>query len=73
MSTINQLRCKIKSFKELKAQMESIEQWMVEYKKNKRADVFKEVKRPCKEFCFSTGILKGALAKGRDEVKNEQD
>lgn len=46
---------------------------MVEYKKNKRAVVLKEVKRSCKEFCFSAGILKGALAKGRDEVKNEQD
>ena len=63
----------MKSFNELKVQMESIEQWMVEYKKNKRAVVLKEVKRSCKEFCFSAGILKGALAKGRDEVKNEQD
>ena len=37
----------------------------VEAKKNERANALKEVKRLCKEFGFTAGMLKGALAKGR--------
>ena len=51
----------------LKAQMEAIQQQMVEAKKNERANALKEVKRLCKEFGFTAGMLKGALAKGRGE------
>ena len=40
---------------------------MVEAKKNERANALKEVKRLCKEFGFTAGMLKGALAKGRGE------
>ena len=36
---------------------------MVETKKNEHADALKEVKRLCKEFGFTSGMLKGALAK----------
>ena len=42
-----------------------IQQQMVEAKKNERANALKEVKRLCKEFGFTAGMLKGALAKGR--------
>ena len=38
---------------------------LVEAKKNERANALKEVKRLCKEFGFTAGMLKGALAKGR--------
>jgi hypothetical protein len=38
---------------------------MVEAKKTERANLLKEVKRPCKEFGFTAGLLKGALAEGR--------
>ena len=38
---------------------------MVEAKKNERANALKEVKRLCKEFGFTAGMLKGALAEGR--------
>ena len=38
---------------------------MVEAKKNERANALKEVKRLCKEFGFTAGMLKGALAVGR--------
>jgi len=31
----------------------------------KRANALKEVKRLCKEFGFTAGMLKGALAEGR--------
>lgn len=36
----------------------------VEAKKNERANAPKEVKFLCKEFGFTAGMLKGALAKG---------
>jgi hypothetical protein len=50
---------------ELKAEMEAIQQQMVEAKKNERANALKEVKRLCKEFGFTAGMLKGSLAEGR--------
>jgi hypothetical protein len=43
----------------------TIQQQMVEAKKNERAHALKEVKCLCKEFGFTTGMLKGALAEGR--------
>ena len=54
----------MKSYEELKPEMEAIQQQMAEAKKNKRANALKEVKRLCKEFRFTAGMLKGALAKG---------
>ena len=63
--THNQQRCEMKSYDELKAEMEAIQQQMVEAKKNERANALKEVKRLCKEFGFTAGMMKGALAKGR--------
>ena len=45
--------------------MESIQQQMVEAKKNERADALKTVKGLCKEFGFTAGMLKGSLAEGR--------
>ena len=54
-----------KSYDELKAEMEAIQHQMVEAKKNERANALKEVKRLCKEFGFTAGMSKGALAKGR--------
>ena len=55
----------MKSYDELKAEMEAIQQQMVEAKKNERANAPKEVKRLCKEFGFTAGMLKGSLAEGR--------
>ena len=40
---------------------------MVEAKKNERANALKEVKRLCREFGFTAGILKGSLAVGRQK------
>ena len=57
----------MKSCDELKAEMEAIQQKMVEAKKNEHANALKEVKCLCKEFGFTAGMLKGALAKGRGE------
>jgi hypothetical protein len=47
--------------------VKSYQQQMVEVKKSECANVLKEVKRLCKEFGFTAGMLKGALAKGRGE------
>ena len=55
----------MKSYDELKAEMETIQQQMVEAKKSERTNVLKEVKRLCKEFGFTAGMLKGLLAEGR--------
>ena len=54
----------MKSYDELKAEMEAIQQDMVGAKKT---ETLKTVKRLYKEFGFTAGMLKGALAKGRGE------
>ena len=41
---------------------------MVEAKKNKRANALKEMKRLCKEFGFTAGMLRGALVGGRKKL-----
>ena len=48
----------MKSYDELKAEMEAIHKQMVKGKKNERANALKEVKRLCKEFGFMAGSLK---------------
>ena len=57
----------MKSYDELKAEIEAIQQQMVETKKNERANAVKEVKRLCIEFGFTARMLKGALAEGRNK------
>tara|TARA_B100000780_G_scaffold264737_1_gene219615 strand:+ start:338 stop:520 length:183 start_codon:yes stop_codon:yes gene_type:complete len=55
----------MKSYDELKTEMEAIQHQMVETKKNERANALKEVKRLCKEFGFTVDMMKGALVEGR--------
>jgi uncharacterized membrane protein (DUF106 family) len=50
---------------DLKTEMEAIQQQMIEAKKNERANALKKIKRMCKKFGFTDGILKGSLAEGR--------
>lgn len=45
--------------------MKSIQQQMLEPKRNKRANALKEVKRYRKEFGVIVGMQEGALAKGQ--------
>ena len=40
-------------------------QQMGEAKQNERANALKEVKRLCKEFSFTAGMLKRSLVEGR--------
>ena len=63
--TLIQRRFVMKSYDELKAEMETIQQQMAEAKKNERTNLLKEVKRLCKEFGFTAGMLKSSLADGR--------
>ena len=58
----------MKSYDELKAEMESIQQQMFEAKKNERANALEEVKRLYKEFGFTAGMLKGSLAEVRNQI-----
>jgi hypothetical protein len=51
----------MKSYDELKAEMETIQQQIAEAKKSERTNVLKEAKRLCKEFSFTTGMLKGSI------------
>ena len=44
--------------------MEAIQQQIFDRKINKRSYALKEVKRLCKEFGFTAGILKGYLSEG---------
>ena len=55
----------MKSYDELKAEMEAIQRQMVEAKKNELANALTESKRLCKEFSFTAGMLKFVLAEGR--------
>jgi uncharacterized membrane protein (DUF106 family) len=52
---------------ELKAEMKTVQQQMVEAKKNERTDALEKVKELCREFGFTAGMLKGVLAEGRKE------
>jgi len=49
----------------MKSEIKIIKQQMIEAKKDERANAMKEVKRLCKEFGFTAGMLKGSLAVGR--------
>ena len=67
MMSINQQKCAMKSYDKLKAEIETIQQQIVEAKKNERTDTLKKVKKLCKEFSFTAGTPKGALAEGRQK------
>jgi response regulator RpfG family c-di-GMP phosphodiesterase len=53
--TLIQRRCVMKSYDELKAEMETIQQQMVEAKKNERTNALKEVKRLSKSLALLLG------------------
>lgn len=53
----------MKFYVDLKAEMKKIQKQMVETKKNESANALKEVKRLCKDFCYTAGIAQGTLNK----------
>jgi len=65
MLSTQQLGCEMKSYNELKAEVETMQQQMAEAKKSERKDALKKFKELCKEFGFTAGMLKGSLAEGR--------
>ena len=52
----------MKSYDELKAETESIQQQMVEVNKSELASALKELKFMFKEFGFNAGMVKGSIA-----------
>ena len=60
----------MQSYDGLKAEVDAIQQQMVEVIKNELAKTLKEVKRLCKEFGLMAGMLKGFLAKGRGDTND---
>ena len=58
---INQWRFYVKSYNELKAEMDAILQQIVKVKRNERVKTFNEAKQLYKEFSFTAGMQKGSL------------
>ena len=54
----------MKSYDELKVEMYSTQQQIVEAIKNEFANALIEIKLLCKEFCFTVGVLKCSLTDG---------
>ena len=55
----------MKSYDDLKIEMAQIKAQMIEAKKRERAQALKKVKKLCKEFRFTAGMLQDVLARGR--------
>ena len=47
----------MKSYDDIEAEMEALQQQMVEAKKNERTDALTKVQELCKEFGFTAGML----------------
>jgi len=62
----------MKTYSELKFEMDNLEAQMEEAKKRERAEALKKVKLLCKEFGFTAGMLQGVLAKGRNRTPKTQ-
>jgi hypothetical protein len=58
----------MKSYDEIKAKIETNQRQRAEAKKSERANTFKEVKHLCREFGFTAGMLKSAIAEGLKKV-----
>ena len=58
----------MKSYSELKSEMDNLEAQMEQAKKRERAEALKKVKQLCKEFGFTAGMLQDVLAKGRNST-----
>ena len=76
--TFDGYRCNTNTILSLKhdaqfVQNESIVRQMLEARKNKRVNALKEVKRFCKEFGFTAGMLKSWLAEGRKNKWNPRN
>jgi DNA-binding protein H-NS len=58
----------MKSYSELKSEMDNLEAQMEQAKKRERTEALKKVKQLCKKFGFTAGMLQGVLAKGRNRT-----
>ena len=55
----------MKSYDELKSEIETVQKQILEVKKNERTDALKKIKGLCKECGFKARMLYCALAEGR--------
>ena len=55
----------MKSYVELKAEIDAIQQQIIETKKNARTNILRRVKLFCKDLSYTAIILKVSLARGR--------
>ena len=58
----------MKSYSELKSEMDNLEAQMEQAKKRECAEALKKVKQLCKEFGFTARMFQGVLAKGRNRT-----
>ena len=58
----------MKSYSELKSEIDNLEAPMEQAKKRERTEALKKVKQLCKGFGFTAGMLQGVLAKGRNRT-----
>ena len=58
----------MKSYSELKSEMDNLEAQMEQAKKRERTEALKKVKQLSKGFGFTAGMLQGVLAKGRNRT-----
>ena len=62
----------MKSYSELKSEMDNLEAQMEQAKKRERTEALKKVKQLCKEFGFTARMVQGVLAKGRNSTPKTQ-
>ena len=55
----------MKSYEQIKAEMKKLERQMAEAKKREKTEALKTVRKLCREFGFTEGMLKASLAPGR--------
>ena len=55
----------MKSVKEINTEIKQLQAELIETNKFEHKDALVEVKRLCKEFGFTAGMFKGALAEGQ--------
>lgn len=60
----------MKSYEQIKAEMQKLESQLVQAKKREKAEALKTVKKLCKEFGFTESMLKGSLSAGRPRKSN---
>ena len=54
----------MKSYEQIKSEMKRLERQMAEAKKREKVEALKKVRKLCREFGFTEGMLKASMATG---------